>query len=230
MLVSTGEAPVASRHRLLTTVCWQLDGQTHYALEGSIFVAGAAVQWLRDGLGVIAHAADTEGLARGLEGNAGVYLVPAFTGLGAPHWDPDARGALYGLTRATGPRELARAALESACYQTRDLVEAMADDGVRLDALRVDGGMVTNDWMVQFLADVLDCPVDRPRMTETTALGAAWLAGRPLGLFGEELFGQAPSGSGAAAERFLPSLAERERKACLAGWHAAVRRTRSDAV
>ena len=145
-----------------------------------------ACQWLRDGLGIIAHAADTEGMARGLESNAGVYLVPAFTGLGAPHWDPDARGALFGLTRSTGPKELARAALESAAYQTCDLVDAMAEDGVVLDALRVDGGMVGNDWLVQFLADVLARPVERPAMAETSALGAALLAGIGVGIYQDE--------------------------------------------
>jgi glycerol kinase len=224
ILANTGGQPVVSRHRLLTTLAWQLDGSVSYALEGSIFVAGAAVQWLRDGLGVIGHAADTEGMARGLPGNAGVYLVPAFTGLGAPHWDPDARGALFGLTRSTGPRELARAALESAAYQTCDLVDAMAEDGVVLDALRVDGGMVANDWMVQFLADMLGRPVERPDMAETSALGAALLAGWPAGVY--------PRPEEAASkirrtDRFEPALAGAERDRLRAEWHRAVSRVLS---
>ena len=162
-----------SEYRLLTRVAYRLDCATTYALEGSIFVAGAAVQWLRDGLGVLAHADETEALAAGLEDNAGVYLVPAFTGLGAPHWDPHARGALLGLTRDTGPAQLARAALESVAYQTYELMAAMARDGCSGASVRVDGGMVANDWVVQFLADVLDLEVARPAVVETPALGAA---------------------------------------------------------
>ncbi len=221
ILANTGEQPVTSRHRLLTTIAWQLDGRTTYAIEGSIFVAGAAVQWLRDGLGIIGHAAETEGLARGLSGNAGVYMVPAFTGLGAPYWDPDARGALLGLTRATGPAELARAALESAAYQTHDLVAAMAEDGVRLDALRVDGGMVANDWLVQFLADILNRPVERPGMAETSALGAAILAGRAAGIWSADA---ALAGGAATIDRFVPRCSDDERQQWLAGWRDAIGR------
>ncbi len=219
VVLNTGTKIVKSRHRLLATVAYQLDGETTYGLEGSIFVAGAAVQWLRDGLGVIAHAADTEGMARGLANNAGVYLVPAFTGLGAPHWNPDVRGAIFGLTRATGPAELARAALESAAYQTNDLLEAMAADGVTPVSLRVDGGMVANDWFVGFLADVLGIPVERPRVMETTSLGAAYLAGRQAGIYGrtDEFAVSWQSDHGVE-----PTLSATARDALLAGWRTAV--------
>ena len=214
-----------SRHRLLTTVAYRLDGRTTYALEGSIFVAGAAVQWLRDGLGLVRTAAETEGLARSLHGNGGVYLVPAFTGLGAPHWDPDARGAVLGLTRGSGAAELARAALESVCYQARDLFAAVADDGVRLNAMKVDGGMAANEWMLQFLADVTDLPVERPADLETTALGAAYMAGRACGVYGDEAaFGALPR----RRRRFTPQMGARERDRLLDGWRDAVRRTLSD--
>lgn len=184
LVANTGARPLPSRHRLLSTVAWRLDGETRYALEGSIFVAGAAVQWLRDRLGVIGAAGETEALARSLEDNRGVYLVPAFSGLGAPWWDPNARGALFGLTRDSGPAELARAALESVAYQTHDLVAAIREDGIAPVGLRVDGGMVANGWLLQFLADTLQLAVDRPKVMETTALGAAYLAGRQCGVFG----------------------------------------------
>ena len=222
MVVNTGDIPVDSRHRLLTTVAYRLDGRSTYALEGSIFVAGAAVQWLRDGLGLIRTAAETEGLARGLQGNGGVYLVPAFTGLGAPHWDPEARGALFGLTRSSGAAELARAALESVCYQTRDLFTAVADDGVSLNAMRVDGGMAANDWMLQFLADVTDLPVERPADLETTALGAAYMAGRACGVYGDEADFAALA---RRHTRFEPHMAASVRDRLLDGWREAVRRT-----
>jgi glycerol kinase len=206
---------------LLTTIAYRLDGCTAYALEGSIFVAGAAVQWLRDGLGVIGHAADTEGLASGLPGNQGVYLVPAFTGLGAPHWNPDARGALFGLTRATGPAELARAALESVCFQTHDLLAAMGHDRLAPGTLRVDGGMVGNDWMVQFLADILNLPVDRPKIMETSALGAAWLAGSRVGFYGSaDEFSRLWQRN----RRFEPRLPADEREVLLSAWADAVAR------
>ena len=185
VLLNAGEKAPVSTNRLVATVASRLAGQTTYALEGSIFIAGAAVQWLRDGLGLFANAADTAALAAGLSGNDGVYLVPAFTGLGAPYWDPDARGAILGLTRDVGRAQIARAALEAVCYQTRDLMEAMAADGApQPTALRVDGGMARNDWLMQFLADMLDLPVERPAVTETTALGAAYLAGLTSGLWG----------------------------------------------
>ena len=230
VLVNTGEAPRPSASRLLTTVAYRLDGRTTYALEGSIFVAGAAVQWLRDGLRVIRSAAETEGLAAGLDGagrasgTGGVYMVPAFTGLGAPHWDPDARGALYGLTRATGPAELARAALESVALQSHDLLEAVRKDGVSPASLKVDGGMTANDWFCQALADVCDLAVERPAVLETTALGAAYLAGRRAGVYGgfDEF-----RAVWALQRRFEPGMDARRRTRLLAGWEDAVRRTLS---
>ncbi len=226
VLLNTGERPVRSKHRLLTTIAHRIEGRTTYALEGSIFVAGAAVQWLRDGLHVIESAKDTEALARGLESNRGVYLVPAFTGLGAPHWDPRARGALLGLTRDTGVAELARAALESVCYQTLDLVNAMGRDGaITPDTLRVDGGMVANDWLMQFLADVLGFAVERPVITETTALGAAYLAGLCAGAF-DSLEDLARRWQREA--RFEPRLEAAEREHLVAGWGRAVARVRYD--
>ncbi len=222
VLLNTGERPVRSKHRLLTTIAHRIEGRTTYALEGSIFVAGAAVQWLRDGLHVIESAKDTEALARGLESNRGVYLVPAFTGLGAPHWDPRARGALLGLTRDTGVAELARAALESVCYQTLDLVNAMGRDGaITPDTLRVDGGMVANDWLMQFLADVLGFAVERPVITETTALGAAYLAGLSAGAF-DSLEDLARRWRREA--RFEPRLEAAEHEHLVAGWARAVAR------
>ncbi len=222
VLLNTGERPVRSKHRLLTTIAHRIEGRTTYALEGSIFVAGAAVQWLRDGLHVIESAKDTEALARGLESNRGVYLVPAFTGLGAPHWDPRARGALLGLTRDTGVAELARAALESVCYQTLDLVNAMGRDGaITPDTLRVDGGMVANDWLMQFLADVLGVAVERPVITETTALGAAYLAGLSAGAF-DSLEDLARRWRREA--RFEPRLEAAEHEHLVAGWARAVAR------
>ncbi len=224
-LMNTGDRPVASRNRLLTTVGYRLGGRTTYAIEGSIFVAGAAVQWLRDKLGIIRTAAETEGLARGLESNRGVYLVPAFTGLGAPYWDPDARGALIGLTRDSGRAEIARAALEAVCYQTRDLFNAMADDAdSRPETLRVDGGMVVNGWLIQALSDIVDVPVERPRVVETTALGAAWLAGLQLGLY-QALDDVAEVW--ASDRRCLPAMDAADRERAIAGWERAVARVRS---
>src|SRR5690606_21703385 len=179
-LLNTGKDRVQSQSRLLTTIAYRLNGKATYALEGSIFVAGAAVQWLRDGLKLIERADQSGPLAESADPAQRVYLVPAFTGLGAPWWDADARGALFGLTRATGAAELARAVLESVCYQTHDLLDAMRRDWTASanTVLRVDGGMVGSDWTMQRLADILDAPVDRPVLLETTALGAAWLAGR----------------------------------------------------
>ncbi len=219
-LMNTGERAVASRSRLLTTVAYRIGGQPTYAVEGSIFVAGAAVQWLRDKLGILRSAAETEGLAAGLESNRGVYLVPAFTGLGAPYWDPDARGAIVGLTRDSGRAELARAALEAVCYQTRDLFEAMADDtGRRAEALRVDGGMVVNRWLLQKLADIVDVTVERPAVVETTALGAARLAGLQLGHFSElDEVAQAWR----CEEVCMPRIGDAERRRAVAGWEQAV--------
>ncbi len=224
-LLNTGERPVRSRHRLLTTLAYRIAGKPTYALEGSIFVAGAAVQWLRDELGIIPTAAATEQLAGSVGEDHGVYLVPAFTGLGAPHWDAEARGALFGLTRSTGPAEIARAALEAVCYQTGDLAVAMAGDaGAGLRTLRVDGGMAANDWFLQRLADLTGLPVERPQTIETTALGAAYLAGLGHGIWQslDEVTRQWQ-----VARRFEPTLAERDRERRIAGWQDAVQRTLS---
>ena len=222
-VMNTGSEAIRSRHRLLTTVAWRLEGRPTFALEGSIFVAGAAVQWLRDGLGLIGTAPETEALAAGLPDSGGVYLVPAFTGLGAPHWDPDARGAIFGLTRDSGPAHLARAALESVCLQTRDLMAAMAADrGADIERLRVDGGMVENAWLLQALADIVDVTVERPRIVETTALGAAYLAGLQAGVFRsvEDIGGQ-----WARDAEFAPRMPGRERRRLVRGWESAVART-----
>ena len=227
-LINTGERAVPSRNRLITTIAYQLAGRRTYALEGSIFVAGAVVQWLRDGLGLIGAAAESGPLAERADSAQEVYLVPAFVGLGAPHWNPDVRGALFGLTRATGPAELARAGLESVCYQTADLLAAMhADwDGADETVLRVDGGMVASDWTMQRLCDLLDAPVDRPGIPETTALGAAYLAGLAAGVYPEpELFAE----GWRRERRFTPAMASDERARKLAGWARAVRGTLANA-
>ncbi len=225
-LLNTGDQAVRSTNRLLTTIAYQLDGKPTYALEGSIFIAGAAVQWLRDGLGVIGKASDSGALAEQADPNQDVYLVPAFVGLGAPYWDADCRGALYGLNRATGPKEIARAALESVCYQTRDLLEAMKGDWKPdgQTVLRVDGGMVNSNWTMQCLADVLNAPVDRPHVLETTALGAAYLAGMQAGLYPdmEEFADQ-----WALEKRFTPNMTDAQRTQKYDGWKDAVRRTLS---
>jgi glycerol kinase len=219
MVLNTGSQALTSNNRLLTTVAYRLDGVTTYALEGSIFVAGAAVQWLRDGIGIIDNAQQTEAMAASLDSNNGVYLVPAFTGLGAPHWDPDARGAIFGITRDTGPAELVRATLESVCYQTFDLLEAKRRDGINPTRLRVDGGMVQNNWLCQFLADLLDVIVERPLETETTALGVAYLAGLQVGIFSS----LADISTRWQAEReFSPKLENNKRNLLLADWHEAV--------
>ncbi|MEB8387366.1 glycerol kinase GlpK [Rhodobacteraceae bacterium KMM 6894] len=228
-LLNTGTTPVTSENRLLTTIAYQLDGQTTYALEGSIFVAGAVVQWLRDGLRIIKAAGDTGPLAAGADPGQDVVLVPAFTGLGAPYWNADCRGAVFGLTRGTGPAEMARAALESVGFQTRDLLDAMhADWDVAghgaSPTLRVDGGMSASDWTMQFLADITGAPVDRPTVLETTALGAAWLAGMHVGLYPDlEEFAK-----GWALERtFTPAMDAKTREARHARWKACVAATLS---
>jgi glycerol kinase len=224
IVLNTGDNPVVSNNRLLTTIAYRLDGINTYALEGSIFVAGAAVQWMRDAMGIIESAADTGKLARQADINQDVYLVPAFTGLGAPHWDAEARGAIFGITRATGPAELSKAALESVCFQTRDLLEAMHGDWPVIEGtvLRVDGGMVASNYTMQFLADILDAPVDRPVILETTALGAAYLAGLSKDLVPRpEQF----IDSWKRDKRFTPALAEEIRNRKYAGWQDAVRRT-----
>ena len=221
-LMNTGGDVVRSRNGLLGTVAYRLRGEVVYALEGSIFIAGAAVQWLRDALRIIGRAPETEALAKSLPDNEGVYLVPAFAGLGAPHWDPEARGALFGLTRDSGIAHFARAALESVAYQTRDLMVAMAADaGAAPEALRVDGGMTANDWLMQFLADVLDLPVERPTVTETTALGAARLAALGAGLYSSP---RDMSGRWRLDRRFEPSMPAGTREHLLAGWDDAVAR------
>lgn len=225
-VLNTGSDIVRSKNRLLTTIAYRLDGKTTYALEGSIFVAGAAVQWLRDGIKVIGKASDSGGLAEKADPEQEVYLVPAFVGLGAPHWDAHARGAIYGLTRNSGPAEFARAALESVAYQTRDLLDATKKDwkGGGKTVLRVDGGMVASDWTMQRLADILDAPVDRPTILETTALGAAWLAGSKAGVWPDaKKFAK----SWALDRRFEPKMDAATRKRKLAGWRDAVRRTLS---
>jgi glycerol kinase len=222
LLLNTGERAISSEHRLLTTVAWRLEGRTTYALEGSVFSAGSAVEWLRDGLGLVDDVADSEALARRARPNSGVHLVPAFTGLGAPHWDPHARGALVGLTRDTGAAEIARATLEALAFQTADLVAAMEEDsGIRPATLRVDGGMSDNGWAMDFLADVLDLPVERPVEVETTALGAAYLAGLEVGVYGG--LGEIRSASTVDA-RWEPSLDAERRASLMAGWRDAVAR------
>ena len=226
-LLNTGSDIVRSRQRLLSTVAWRLDRRVTYALEGSIFVAGAAIQWLRDGLGIIAEASETEDLARSIEDTGGVYLVPAFVGLGAPYWDAGARGALVGLTRDSGRAAVARAALEAVAYQTRELLDAMVADGARAPtALRVDGGLVRNDWAMQFLSDILAVPVERPGVTETTALGAAGLAGLAAGVFGslEEV-----ADIWSLDRRWEPAMEEARRETLHEGWRRAVRRVLSTA-
>ncbi|UXX82697.1 glycerol kinase GlpK [Roseovarius pelagicus] len=226
-LLNTGDAPVTSQNRLLTTIAYQLNGKPTYALEGSIFVAGAVVQWLRDGLGVIEEAGETHALADDADPGQDVVLVPAFTGLGAPYWDAECRGAIYGLTRNSGPAELSRAALESVGYQTRDLLEAMRADwagqaSTGAPTLRVDGGMSASDWTMQFLADILDAPVDRPKVLETTALGAAWLAGMHVGLYPD----QDGFANGWALDRtFSPAMNRPTRDAKYARWKRAVQAT-----
>jgi glycerol kinase len=224
-ILNTGEDLCRSRNRLLTTIAYRLNGKTTYALEGSIFVAGAAVQWLRDGIKVIGKAAHSGELAAKADDTQNVYLVPAFVGLGAPHWDADARGAIFGLTRNSGPAEFARAALESVAFQTRDLLDAMKKDwksGSARTVLRVDGGMVVSDWTMQRLADILDAPVDRPTILETTALGAAWLAGCGAGVWPDaKKFAKVWS----LERRFQPDMDAALRSRKLAGWRDAVRRT-----
>ncbi len=224
LLMPVGGRPASSRHGLVSTVAWGLDGTVEYALEGSIFSAGSCIQWLRDGLGLLHTAAESEELARQVPDTGGVYLVPAFTGLGAPYWDMYARGAIVGLTRGTTRAHLARAGLEAIAYQARDVLEAMqADAGLRLRTLRVDGGAAANDFLVQFQADLLGVPVDRPYTVETTALGAACLAGLAVGYWN----GKAEIAANWGRERtFQPSLPPAEREALYAGWKRAVERAK----
>jgi len=226
LLLNTGEKAVVSQCGLLTTIAWQLAGQSGvtYALEGSVFIAGAAIQWLRDGLGIVTRASESEALARGVADTGGVYFVPAFVGLGAPYWDAYARGTIVGLTRGTDRRHLARAALEAICYQSRDVLEAMtADSGIRLHALRADGGAAANSLLMQLQADLLGVPVQRPAVTETTALGAAYLAGLAVGYWSglDEIAAQ-----WRVDAEFVPAMPAEQRDALYAGWQRAVERAR----
>lgn len=223
LLMNTGREAPESKTGLLTTIAWGLGGEVEYALEGSIFVAGAAVQWLRDGLGIVAHAADTEAAALSVEDTGGVYLVPAFTGLGAPYWDERARGAMVGLTRGTTREHIIRATLESIAYQSRDVIDCLRkDSGLVLDALRVDGGACQNDFLMQFQADMLGVPVIRPKILEVTALGAAALAGLAVGFWSDRSALESVTLEGARS--FEPSMSEDQREQLYAGWQRAVER------
>jgi len=226
-LLNTGDVPVTSKNRLLTTIAYQLNGKPTYALEGSIFIAGAVVQWLRDGLQVIDNAAETQEMAKQADPHQNVVLVPAFVGLGAPYWNADCRGAAFGLTRGTGPAEMAKAALESVGYQTRDLLEAMSADwqakGVA-PTLRVDGGMTASDWTMQFLSDIIGAPVDRPKVHETTAVGVAWLAGMHVGIYPDQ---DTFAALWACDTKFEPQMDESQRQDKYAAWKRAVAATLS---
>ena len=224
-MLNTGADMVRSKNRLLTTIAYRLNGKTTYALEGSIFIAGAAVQWLRDGMKIIKTASETGKLAESADPSQDVYLVPAFVGLGAPYWNAEARGAVYGLTRNSGPAEFARAALEAVAYQTNDLLTAMKKDwkgSGKSTVLRVDGGMVASDWTMQRLADILDAPVDRPTILETTALGAAWLAAQAGGVWPDQ---KGFAKTWALDRRFSPEIDAKVRAAKLKGWAKAIRQT-----
>jgi glycerol kinase len=221
MLMNTGEKPVTSTNNLLTTVAWKVNGVTHYALEGSVFIAGAVVQWLRDGLGIIKSSSEVERLASQVSSCEGVYVVPAFAGLGAPHWNQHARGTITGLTRGSTSAHIARAALDSIAYQTMDVLKAMeADSGISIKELRVDGGATVNDLLMQFQADIMNTSVVRPVITETTALGAAYLAGLAVGYW-ENM--DAIRNQWQADKKFDASMEEVERKQLLKDWHRAVK-------
>lgn len=225
MLLQTGEKPIKSTNNLLTTIAWKIDGKVCYALEGSVFIGGAVVQWLRDGLGMIRSSDEIENLAKQVDDNDGVYLVPAFSGLGAPHWDPYARGTLIGLTRGTNRSHIARAALESIAYQSTDLLRAMESDaGISLKEMRVDGGASVNDLLMQFQSDILNKPVVRPKVTETTALGAAYLAGLAVGYWDsiEEI-----NKKWQIDKTFEPKMEQKERKELLDKWHDVVERSKN---
>ncbi len=222
IMQNTGDDIVLSQNQLLTTIAYQLNGKPTYALEGSIFIAGAAVQWLRDELGIIENAKDTEHMIKDADINSHIYLVPAFTGLGAPHWNPNARGAIFGLTRASGPNEFARAAVESVCYQTHDLLSAMTADGAPAAALKIDGGMVANNWMCDFLSGLTGLSVQRPSVMETTALGAAYLAGLKVGIFKslEDIHAQ-----WSMNQEFKSVMDRKIQEKHLTNWHKAVKAT-----
>ncbi len=223
ILANTGSKPVRSQNKLLTTVAWQIGGETTYALEGSIFVGGAIVQWLRDGLGLIQSSSEVEQLARSVSDNGGIYLVPALTGLGTPHWDPHARGMVIGITRGTTAGHIARAALEGIAYQTRDVLKAMeADAGIRVSELRVDGGAAANDFLMQFQSDILQRTVVRPKILETTALGAAYLAGLAVGCWEntDEICRRQE-----ADQNFTPALEQEQADKLVARWQEALKRS-----
>jgi glycerol kinase len=223
MLMNTGKEMVMSKNNLLTTIAWKVNGITHYALEGSVFVAGALVQWLRDGLGIIKTSADVEALANKVDSNGGVYLVPAFVGLGAPYWDQDARGTITGLTRGSNASHIARAAVESIAYQTCDVLKAMeADSNINIKELRVDGGATANDMLMQFQADMLNTTVVRPVITETTALGAAYLAGLAVGFWASM---ESLQQQWQVQQKFVPNTTEENRNALMDGWKKAVKAT-----
>ncbi|CAN5643606.1 hypothetical protein BH20ACT11_BH20ACT11_09140 [soil metagenome] len=224
-LMNTGTEPIASEAALLTTIAWGIgDEPVEYALEGAIFITGAAVQWLRDGLGIIKNASETEDLARSVDDNGGVYFVPALVGLGAPHWDPYARGTVVGLTRGSTKAHLARAALESMAYQTRDAVDAMErESGIKLPSFRADGGAVANSWLMQFQADILGVPVEVPEITETTALGAAYLAGIATGFWDSR---QEVSDKWRLSRRYEPQMSDEDREWLYGRWTGAVERSK----
>jgi glycerol kinase len=224
VLLNTGNKKIYSKNRLLTTICYRINGKTTYALEGSIFIAGAGVQWLRDKIKLIKKASDTEKIIKSLKSNKGIYLVPAFTGLGAPYWAVNARGVLSGLTRDTGPKEIVRATVESVAYQTHDLFEAMNNDGLKPRSIKVDGGMVKNNWFSQFLSDVLNVKVLRPKVHETTALGAAFMAGLQIGVY-KSL--KDISKNWKADRIFNPKMKIQQRKNLIKGWKSAIKKTLS---
>ena len=222
VLVNTGNKKIYSKNKLLTTICYRLNGKTTYALEGSIFIAGAGVQWLRDKIKFISSAAETEKIAQSMKSNNGIYLVPAFTGLGAPYWNPNSRGVICGLTRDTSQKEIVRATLESVAYQSNDLFNAMKNDGVKPNLIKVDGGMVKNNWFSQFLSDVIDTKVIRPRVQETTALGAAFMAGLRIGIYNSL---NDISKNWKIDKKFVPKISKSKRTKLLKEWEQAIRKT-----
>jgi len=222
VLMNTGSKKMYSKNKLLTTICYRLNGKTTYALEGSIFIAGAGVQWLRDKIKLISNAAETEKIVKSLKTNNGIYLVPAFTGLGAPYWNPNSRGIICGLTRDTSQKEIVRATLESVAYQSYDLFNAMKNDGLKPNLVKVDGGMVKNNWFSQFLSDVIDTKVVRPKVQETTALGAAFMAGLKIGVY-KSL--SDISKNWKIDRKFVPKISKSERTKLLKGWQQAIRKT-----
>ena len=222
VVMNTGDKKIYSRNKLLTTICYRLNGKITYALEGSIFIAGAGVQWLRDKIKLINNAFDTEQIAKSLKNNKGVYLVPAFTGLGAPHWNPNARGLLCGLTRNTGKEEIVRAVIESVAYQSYDLLRAMNKDGLKPNIIRVDGGMAKNNWFIQFLSNVLNISIYRPQVDETTALGAAFMAGLKIGIY-KSLNDIKKKWK--VDKKFKPKIITKKRKKLIIGWSQAIRKT-----